>query len=147
MTILVDPVFSGNASPVSLFAKAFPGTEMYGVEEMPEVDVLLLTHDHYDHLDYKTVRVLAGSAGKICTSLGVGAHLESWGVSKEKIVELDWWESWSWGGWAGSWGSHTDGGAGAAFLGPGVQAGRDVVVFLRFEGSGAFIIPGWRFGI
>ncbi len=97
MTILVDPVFSGNASPVSLFAKAFAGTEAYGVNEMPEVDILLLTHDHYDHLDYKTVRVLAGRAGKICTSLGVGAHLESWGVSKEKVVELDWWESWSWG--------------------------------------------------
>jgi L-ascorbate metabolism protein UlaG (beta-lactamase superfamily) len=98
MTILVDPVFSGNASPVSFFAKAFPGTEVYGVGEMPEIDILLLTHDHYDHLDYKTVKVLAEMAGRVCTSLGVGAHLEYWGVAKEKIVELDWWESWEWEG-------------------------------------------------
>jgi L-ascorbate metabolism protein UlaG (beta-lactamase superfamily) len=94
LTILVDPVFSANASPVSLFAKAFPGTEVYGVGEMPAIDVLLLTHDHYDHLDYKTVKVLAPKVGRVCTSLGVGAHLESWGVVAEKIVELDWWESW-----------------------------------------------------
>jgi L-ascorbate metabolism protein UlaG (beta-lactamase superfamily) len=98
LTILVDPVFSANASPVSLFAKAFPGTEVYGVEEMPEIDLLLLTHDHYDHLDYKTVKSLAPKARQVCTSLGVGAHLESWGVAAEKIMELDWWESWEWGG-------------------------------------------------
>jgi L-ascorbate metabolism protein UlaG (beta-lactamase superfamily) len=96
VTILVDPVFSGNASPVSFFAKAFAGTELYGVEDMPEIDILLLTHDHYDHLDYRTVKVMAPKAGKVCTSLGVGAHLESWGVAAEKIVELDWWESWEW---------------------------------------------------
>jgi len=98
VTILVDPVFSGNASPVSFFAKAFAGTQTYGVKEMPPIDVLLLTHDHYDHLDYPTVKVLAQKAGRVCTSLGVGAHLESWGVAPEKIVELDWWESWSWEG-------------------------------------------------
>ena len=97
VTILVDPVFSGHASPVSFFAKAFPGTEVYGVGDMPEVDVLLLTHDHYDHLDYRTVKMLAPKAGRICTSLGVGAHLESWGVPREKIIELDWWERWEYG--------------------------------------------------
>jgi L-ascorbate metabolism protein UlaG (beta-lactamase superfamily) len=97
LTILVDPVFSGNAAPVSFFAKAFPGTEVYGVGEMPEVDVLLLTHDHYDHLDYTTVKRLAPGVRWVCTSLGVGAHLESWGVMKEKIVELDWGESWCFG--------------------------------------------------
>src|ERR1700722_14302881 len=95
VTILVDPVFSGNASPVSFLAKAFAGTQVYGVEEMPAIDVLLLTHDHYDHLDYKTVKALAPKVGRICTSLGVGAHLETWGMAVEKIVELDWWESWS----------------------------------------------------
>ena len=98
MTILVDPVFSGNASPVSFLAKAFPGTEVYGVEEMPEIDVLLLTHDHYDHLDYKTIKRLAPGVRWVCTSLGVGAHFKWWGVAVEKIVELDWWESWSFGG-------------------------------------------------
>jgi L-ascorbate metabolism protein UlaG (beta-lactamase superfamily) len=96
VTILVDPVFSGNASPVSFFAKAFAGTEAYGVTQMPEIDILVLPHDHYDHLDYKSVKPLAAKAGRVCTSLGVGAHLESWGVPAGKIVELDWWESWEW---------------------------------------------------
>src|ERR1700722_6503029 len=65
VTILVDPVFSGNASPVSFFAKAFAGTQTYGVKEMTAIDILLLTHDHYDHLDYPTVKVLAQKAGRV----------------------------------------------------------------------------------
>ena len=90
--ILVDPVFSGNASPVSFFAKAFPGANVYGVKDMPPIDLLLLTHDHYDHLDYKTVLELAPGVRHICTSLGVGSHLEYWGIPAEKITELDWGE-------------------------------------------------------
>ena len=92
-TILVDPVFSGNASPVSFFAKAFPGADAYGVEDLPEIDMVLLTHDHYDHLDYKTILQLTPTAKHFYTSLGVGAHLESWGIAAEKITELDWWET------------------------------------------------------
>jgi L-ascorbate metabolism protein UlaG (beta-lactamase superfamily) len=91
--ILVDPVFSGHASPVSFMAKAFPGTNVYTAADMPDIDLLLLTHDHYDHLDYPTIRQLASRTKHICTSLGVGAHLESWGIAPEKITELDWWES------------------------------------------------------
>jgi L-ascorbate metabolism protein UlaG (beta-lactamase superfamily) len=93
--ILVDPVFSGNASPVSYFAKAFPGTDVYGVKDLPEIDLVLLTHDHYDHLDFKTIRQLIPKARHFCTSLGVGAHLESWGIPTENITELDWWETWT----------------------------------------------------
>jgi len=92
--ILVDPVFSANASPVSFLAKAFPGTNVYTAADMPEIDILLLTHDHYDHLDYHTILQLASKTKHICTSLGVGAHLESWGIAPDKITELDWWESW-----------------------------------------------------
>jgi L-ascorbate metabolism protein UlaG (beta-lactamase superfamily) len=91
--ILVDPVFSPNASPVSFLAKAFPGTNVYTAADMPEIDILLLTHDHYDHLDYHTILQLASKTKHICTSLGVGAHLESWGIPVDKITELDWWES------------------------------------------------------
>ena len=91
--ILVDPVFSANASPVSFLAKAFPGTNVYTAADMPEIDILLLTHDHYDHLDYHTILQLASKTKHICTSLGVGAHLESWGITQDKITELDWWES------------------------------------------------------
>jgi L-ascorbate metabolism protein UlaG (beta-lactamase superfamily) len=60
---------------------------------MPDVDVVLVSHDHYDHLDYPTIRELAKSSVPFVTSLGVGAHLEAWGVAPERIVELDWWES------------------------------------------------------
>jgi L-ascorbate metabolism protein UlaG (beta-lactamase superfamily) len=60
---------------------------------MPEIDILLLTHDHYDHLDYHTILQLASKTKHICTSLGVGAHLEAWGIPVGKIIELDWWES------------------------------------------------------
>lgn len=92
--ILVDPVFSGNASPVSFFAKAFPGSNVYGVKDMPEtLEAVLLTHDHYDHLDYKTILELKSRVNHFYTSLGVGAHLEYWGIEPEKITELDWWES------------------------------------------------------
>ncbi|HEX9508949.1 MAG TPA: MBL fold metallo-hydrolase [Puia sp.] len=93
LSILVDPVFSGNASPVSFFAKAFPGADIYGVEDLPEIDMVVLTHDHYDHLDYKTILQLAPTAKHFYTSLGVGAHLEFWGIPPEKITELDWWET------------------------------------------------------
>ncbi len=91
--ILVDPVFSGNAAPFTFFAKAFPGANVYGVKEMPPIDMLLLTHDHYDHLDYATVMGLVPTTRHIYTSLGVGSHLEYWGVPAEKITELDWGET------------------------------------------------------
>lgn len=93
INILVDPVFSGNASPISLFAKAFPGTDTYAVEDFPPIDMLILTHDHYDHLDYQTIGKIDAKVKKIYTSLGVGAHLEHWGISPDKITEFDWWES------------------------------------------------------
>ncbi|MDF2454164.1 MAG: fold metallo-hydrolase [Cytophagaceae bacterium] len=92
-TVLVDPVFSGNSSPVSFFAKAFKGTNVYGVKDMPAIDVLVITHDHYDHLDYETILSLHPKVRKFYTSLGVGAHLEHWGIPADKIVEFDWWEN------------------------------------------------------
>jgi L-ascorbate metabolism protein UlaG (beta-lactamase superfamily) len=92
--ILVDPVFSGNASPFTFFARAFPGSNGYGVNEMPDIlEAVLLTHDHYDHLDYKTILELKSRTNHFYTSLGVGAHLEYWGIAPERITELDWWES------------------------------------------------------
>jgi L-ascorbate metabolism protein UlaG (beta-lactamase superfamily) len=60
---------------------------------MPPVDLVIVSHDHYDHLDYPTIRELAKRDVPFVTSLGVGAHLEAWGVAPERIVELDWWES------------------------------------------------------
>lgn len=92
-TILVDPVFSGNAAPISFMVKAFPGSDTYKPEDFPRIDILLLTHDHYDHLDYKTVVKLKSKVSKIVCSLGVGSHLEHWGFEARSIHELDWWET------------------------------------------------------
>ncbi|MES2761490.1 MAG: MBL fold metallo-hydrolase [Bacteroidota bacterium] len=91
--ILVDPVFSGNASPFSFMIKAFDGANEYGVNEMPDIDLLLLTHDHYDHLDYKTLQLLRSKVKKVYCSLGVGSHLEHWDFKESSITEFDWWES------------------------------------------------------
>lgn len=89
-TILVDPVFSGHAAPIPGFAKAFPGANVYGVVDMPDIDILIITHDHYDHLDYHTIRQLAPKVRHIYTSLGVGSHLEYWGIGKQRFTEMDW---------------------------------------------------------
>jgi len=92
LKILVDPVFSGKASPVPGMIKAFPGTDMIKVTDFTELDYVLITHDHYDHMDYESIRQLKSRTRMWITSLGVGAHLEYWGIGKETIIELDWWE-------------------------------------------------------
>jgi L-ascorbate metabolism protein UlaG (beta-lactamase superfamily) len=91
--MLVDPVFSGHASPFSFMVKSFEGSDIYTPDDFPAIDYLFITHDHWDHLDYKTVLKLKPKVGKIITSLGTGAHLEHWGFSPEQIIEKDWNES------------------------------------------------------
>lgn len=91
--ILVDPVFSGNASPVSFTTKAYAGSDVYTPEDMPAIDYLFITHDHWDHLDYPTMRRLRNKVKKVVCGLGVGAHLERWGYAPESIIEQDWYES------------------------------------------------------
>jgi len=91
--ILVDPVFSDRASPFSFVGtRAFAGSNPYTIDDLPNPDVVILTHDHYDHLDYTSIMKLRSRAGLFCTSLGVGAHLEFWGVESSRIREFDWWE-------------------------------------------------------
>lgn len=90
---LVDPVFSKHASPIPLFISAFEGTNIYSADDMPEIDYLLITHDHYDHLDFTTIKELKGKVKLVICGLGVGAHFERWGYDNEKIVEMDWNES------------------------------------------------------
>jgi L-ascorbate metabolism protein UlaG (beta-lactamase superfamily) len=89
-TILVDPVFSGNASPLRSTTKSFKGSDIYTVDDLPAIDYLFITHDHWDHLDYKTILQLKPKVKKLVTGLGVGAHLESWGYDKNDIEEKDW---------------------------------------------------------
>jgi len=88
--ILIDPVFSASAAPVPYANKAFDGTNPYTAEDVPEIDYLLITHDHWDHLDYSTVTALRARTKTVVAGLGVGAHLERWGYDKEKIHEADW---------------------------------------------------------
>ena len=98
LNILVDPVFSGNAAPLSFMVKAYPGSNDYQPADFPEIDLLIQTHDHYDHLDYLTLQRLKPKIKNIITGLGVGAHLEYWGFNRNIITELDWWENKSFGG-------------------------------------------------
>ena len=87
--ILVDPVFSGAASPLPFTTRAFAGADVYTATDMPEIDYLFITHDHWDHLDYHTVVELKSKVKQVITSLGTAAHLERWGY-KNKIIEKDW---------------------------------------------------------
>lgn len=95
---LIDPVFSGNASPVPGTNKSFEGTDIYHAGDMPMIDYLLITHDHYDHLDYETIIALKGKVKTVICGLGVGEHFEHWGFAMDNIIEKDWNESIDLGG-------------------------------------------------
>ena len=91
--VLTDPVWGPRASPSTLLGpKRFQPVPI-ALRAMPTIDVVVISHDHYDHLDYPTIRELAKREVPFVTSLGVGAHLEAWGVPPERITELDWWET------------------------------------------------------
>jgi L-ascorbate metabolism protein UlaG (beta-lactamase superfamily) len=87
---LIDPVLSGSASPVSFTTRSFKGTDVYTVDDIPPIDYLLISHDHWDHLDYKTIIGLKSKIGKVITGLGTAAHFARWGFSRERIIEEDW---------------------------------------------------------
>lgn len=87
---LIDPVFSGNASPIPGSNKSFKGSDVYSAEDFPDIDYLLITHDHYDHLDYYTIKKILPKIKQTICGLGVGEHLEFWGMKADKITEKDW---------------------------------------------------------
>lgn len=88
--VLVDPVLSGAAAPVDFMINAFEGTDIYKPSDIPDLDYVFISHDHYDHLDYKTMVELRPRIGKVICGLGVGAHLEEWGFKPDQIIEQDW---------------------------------------------------------
>ena len=93
LRVLTDPVWGRRASPSSLAGpKRFQPVPV-PLRAMPPVDLVIVSHDHYDHLDYPTIHEMAKGDVPFVTSLGVGAHLEAWGIRPERITELDWWES------------------------------------------------------
>ena len=90
--VLTDPVWGERASPVTFAGpKRFQPVPV-ALNELPRLDAVIVSHDHYDHLDYPTIIELAKREVPFFTSLGVGAHLQAWGVPAERITELDWWE-------------------------------------------------------
>jgi len=88
--ILVDPVFSNYGSPIFFVNKAFPGSNIYTAEDFPEIDVLAITHDHWDHLDYASVMALKPKVKNIVCALGVGEYFEQWGFDLGNLHEEDW---------------------------------------------------------
>jgi len=94
LTVITDPVFSRAIFPLRPLApKAFDYTAPLTVDDLPAIDIVLLSHDHYDHLDYPSIRKLAAKTGRFVTTLGVGEHLKKWGVPADRIDERDWWQS------------------------------------------------------
>lgn len=91
-TILVDPVFADRASPVPFTVGRFQDAVMT-LDELPEVDFIVISHDHYDHLDMKTMKFFRSRQAKFLVPLGVGSHLRGWGVDESRIIEHDWWQA------------------------------------------------------
>ena len=87
--VLVDPIFSDYASPFDFGPKRFHPPPI-ALAELPPIDAVLITHDHYDHLDMRTIEQLARGNTEFFVPLGIGAHLERWGVSPRRIHELEW---------------------------------------------------------
>lgn len=92
-TILIDPMLGNVPSPhPALGSKRFNDELPITIEKLPKIDAVLISHDHYDHLDYESIKALKDKVEHFYTPLGVGAHLQKWKVDKNKITELDWWQ-------------------------------------------------------
>ncbi len=89
-TFLIDPILSLEF-PASMVLHPFSGTDIYEPADLPDIDYLIITHDHWDHLDYGTLRQLRSRVGQVVCPLGVGAHLERWGY--QNLIEMDWYET------------------------------------------------------
>jgi L-ascorbate metabolism protein UlaG (beta-lactamase superfamily) len=91
--VLTDPVWGDRVSPSRFFGPKRFQPVPAPISALPPLDAVIISHDHYDHLDYPSIVELLRTGVAFYTSLGVGAHLEAWGVPPERIIELDWWES------------------------------------------------------
>jgi len=95
--ILLDPVFAEHASPFSAGPKRFHPPPI-ALADLPKIDAVLVSHDHYDHLDMQAVQTLAARGTRFFVPLGIGAHLERWGVPLAQIEEMEWWQQRTLGG-------------------------------------------------
>lgn len=92
MNILIDPVLCGYASPLSFIGPKRISEYPMEIEDLPEIDIVLISHDHYDHLDYKTIKKIDKKVKKYCVPLGVESRLKGWGVENRKINSLSWYD-------------------------------------------------------
>ena len=92
INVLIDPVFN-RASPIPIGGKSFDFDVSPTIDGLQPMDVVLISHDHYDHLDHKSIAELASTTQLFLVPLGIQAHLIRWGVPIENIIELDWYES------------------------------------------------------
>jgi L-ascorbate metabolism protein UlaG (beta-lactamase superfamily) len=90
--VLTDPIWSERASPLTWIGPRRWYAPPIALEELPHVNAVVISHDHYDHLDYQTLLAMKDWDTTFVVPLGVGAHLASWGIPETRIVELDWWE-------------------------------------------------------
>ena len=93
LRFFVDPVFSDYVSPISGIGPERSHPPPVALADIPSIDVVLISHDHYDHLDMQTIQYLSAKGTRFLVPLGVGAHLDEWDVPKDQITELDWWDS------------------------------------------------------
>jgi L-ascorbate metabolism protein UlaG (beta-lactamase superfamily) len=91
-TILIDPMFGSDTAPITPFDnKRFSENSLSLIDSFPDIDLLLLTHDHYDHLDYDSIQKLKHKTKKYFVAIGVKRHLIRWGIQPDLITEFDWW--------------------------------------------------------
>ena len=93
-TILIDPMLGPDAAPIApTKSKRFSENTLKFIDDFPQIDLMLLTHDHYDHLDYLSIKKLIPKVKNYYVALGCGRHLEAWGASPQAITEFDWWDT------------------------------------------------------
>ncbi len=91
--ILIDPMFGSTPAPHPWLGRSrFTNGLPIAIEKLPQIDAVIFSHDHYDHLDYGSIMKLKAKVKQFYTPLGVGTHLEAWGIPNETIHELNWWE-------------------------------------------------------
>ncbi len=93
LNVLIDPMFGDDTTPVAPFKSERYSKNTLGIiDRLPPIDAVFISHDHYDHLDYKSIKKLGDKVNHFFVPLGVGRHLKRWDIAQDKITELDWWE-------------------------------------------------------
>jgi L-ascorbate metabolism protein UlaG (beta-lactamase superfamily) len=92
VNVLIDPVWGERCSPTDLMGPKRFHPNPIELSRLPKVDAVVISHDHYDHLDEPTFRVIKGWDSKVLVPLGVASHLEYWGFGKDRVIEMDWWD-------------------------------------------------------